>query len=346
MYKPRLSGSHRDMGFHYGSMLRKKGVDLFSILPRTQQRLEMGRACMDYCRGIYPQIVDEIEGMAEGLDLPELEFATFILTAGAYSFEVGCTAFAFRGGKDVYVTRNHDMFVQLKKTTEATLCRPEEGAWFLAHGDGLIGKEDGINEHGFAVGMTFVAPTAIRPGMNFMVLVRWLLETCSTVAEGLEKLATVKVVTSQCLLLADSSGDMAVVELSPDARAVRRAGPGEEFIVATNQFNDPSMRIYDNRPIPNWYHTTDRFETVTSALATATDRDRLLGPKIASGRTPGFVCGYERSLKFDTLWSVCYCLNDLSVLRAEGNPARVRFKEDRRLVGAIERRTRTRPSKT
>ena len=45
----------------------------------------------------------------------------------------------------------------------------------------------------------------------------------------------------------------------------------------------------------------------------------------------GFMCDYVRDENFDTVWSSVYALNDLSVYRAEGNPARAHFYEDTRL---------------
>ena len=45
----------------------------------------------------------------------------------------------------------------------------------------------------------------------------------------------------------------------------------------------------------------------------------------------GFMCDYARDENFDTVWSSVYALNDLSVYRAEGNPARAHFYEDTRL---------------
>lgn len=332
MYKPRFKGKHHEMGYRYGALLKKHHVDLTPMLTADKERLAMGKASLELCADIYPEIVAEIEGMAKGLEVDPLAFGTFLITAGAYAFDVGCTTFAYRTGEAVHFVRNHDMFVNLKKTTESALYTPENGYAFLGHGDGLIGKEDGLNAHGLAVGMTFVAPKAVAPGLNFLMMVRMLLEKCRTVDEALDLLARMPTMTSHTLVLADPTGALAAVEMAPGRMAVRTPEEGADFIVATNHFVDPEMVAYDNRPDPNWYGTLDRYDTVVRALTEEIPYTEALGQDIASGRH-GFLCQYKRHLKFDTLWSVSYHLNTLSVKRAEGNPMRARYRADNRLKG-------------
>ncbi len=134
MYKPRFKGKHHEMGYRYGALLKKHHVDLTPLLTADKERLAMGKASLELCADIYPEIVAEIEGMAKGLEVDPLAFGTFLITAGAYAFDVGCTTFAYRTGEAVHFVRNHDMFVNLKKTTESALYTPENGyAWRRAN---------------------------------------------------------------------------------------------------------------------------------------------------------------------------------------------------------------------
>lgn len=330
MYKPRFKGTHYEMGNHYGKLLKKHQVDLSPLLNFNTERIDMGKKSLKICEIIYPEIIDEIRGMAEGLSVDYLKFGTFLITAGAYSFDVGCTTFAYIEDNEVYFVRNHDMFVQLRKTTESALYKPNKGNVFLGHGDSLIGKEDGINEHGLAVGMTFVAPRTIQPGLNFLMIVRMLLEKCKDVDEAIKLLENIPSMTSQCFILADSLGHLAVVEMCPDHMAVRYPKSDERFIVATNHFIKKEMKKFDCKPEENWYSTLDRYDTVTKNLQNRRDYSRELGIEIASGKR-GFLCQYDKKLSFDTLWSVSYHLNTLSIKRAEGNPRRAKYKFDYRL---------------
>lgn len=53
--------------------------------------------------------------------------------------------------------------------------------------------EDGINEYGLAVGLTFIYPTVIKPGFNAGMLVRYLLEKCKTTNEALDLLKCISI---------------------------------------------------------------------------------------------------------------------------------------------------------
>ena len=45
----------------------------------------------------------------------------------------------------------------------------------------------------------------------------------------------------------------------------------------------------------------------------------------------GFMCQYDKSLNFETVWSSIFDLDSLVIYRAEGNPRRCKFINDERL---------------
>ncbi len=336
MYKPRFKGTHYDAGLHYGKLLRLKGVKLESLLKFTDEQVHMGTESLKICQEVYPEIMDEIKGMAKGLNLDETLFGIFIITIGAYDSSIGCTTFCYKSENDLYFVRNHDMFTTLKKVTEAAVYRLESAHYFLAHGDGLIGKEDGINEHGLAVGINFVSSKVRKPGLNFFIMVRMILEKCATVQEAILLLQKTPSLTAHNIMLLDRTGDMAVVEMCSEKVSIRRP-EGRPYMVSTNHFNCEDLKQYDHRPEENWYYTKDRYSTVERLLQDSVQKDRTFGIDLAKGQH-GFVCQYEKELGFDTLWSVSYQLRDLSIARAEGNPSRVKYKFDTRLKWAMSKR--------
>lgn len=335
MYKPRLKGSHYEMGHHYGALLYKNGVRLDELVAFDDEKLSFGIESLNICEKVYPNIIDEIKGMADGMHLSYESLGTFIITAGAFAFDIGCSNLAIKTEEGVFFGRNHDMFTVLKKTTETVLCRPDHGYYFVGQGDALIGKEDGVNEHGLAVGMNFVSPRAVKPGLNFLMMVRMLLETCKTTKEGIELLKTLPCMTSHNIMLVDDSGDMAVVEMCSERMRVRY--PETHYMTSTNHFNHPEMLAYENRPEDNWFMTKDRLRTMDDALETL-KTVRLMDIKdILSGRK-GNLCHYDKRLKFDTLWSFCAELSTLTIERTDGNPSRARFKKETRLDWAMKKR--------
>lgn len=53
--------------------------------------------------------------------------------------------------------------------------------------------DDGVNEYGLAVGLTFVYPKVRKYGFNAGMLVRYILEKCQTTQEALSFLKSVPI---------------------------------------------------------------------------------------------------------------------------------------------------------
>ncbi len=337
MYHPRLKGTHHEMGLHYGSLLHSKGVSFESFIQLNEEQIEFGKKSLAILKKHTPEIVDELFGMAEGQHISPERFSYNLLTAGVFSKEIGCSCACYQLGEDFIFARNHDMFSYLKKTTESALYRPDGRYIFLAQSDAIVGKEDGINEKGLAVGMNFVAPKSIKPGINFLFAIRHILENFETVSECIDWLKSIPLSSTQNFILMDRTGNMCVVEACPEKMVVRRA-ENQPFIVSANHFISPEMLDYDNAPKENWYRTKTRYETLTTALTQVdvkTDSIQF-GKELLSGKY-GFVCNYERKIKFETLWSLVVRVNDLKIFRAEGNPMKAKYKEDTRLDWGISK---------
>lgn len=338
MYHPRLKGSHYDMGYKYGDILYKGGVNFDAVIRLREEQLQFGLKSIEICKDIYPEIIEELKGITDGLRYSFEKFACFLLSAGVFDYNFSCTCFCMKSENEIIFGRNHDMFTELRKTTESVLCQPKKGHIFLGQGDALIGKEEGVNEHGLAVGFTYVRPKQHRPGLNFLFIIRYLLEKCANVDEALRELKKIPVSSSQNILLVDKSGDMAVIEACSERYVVRRPRCNENYLVISNNFTHADMLQYDGSPEVNWYHSQTRYETVVNALKAGEKEYSLdYARKILSGEL-GFICQYEKKLKFDTLWSSVVSLNDLKIYRAEGNPSKAKFIQDTRLDWAMNRK--------
>jgi len=337
MYHPRLQGTHYDMGLHYGSLLYKNGVSFDSVIQLTDAQTVFGIASLRICETIIPNICEEIKGLAEGLHFSYEKFAAWLLSMYGFGDEHGCTCFCFQAAGKTVFARNSDMFPSLKPTSESILYRPEPGYIFLGHSTAMVSIEDGINENGLAAGMTFLLSKQMKPGLHSGFLIRHILETCRTVNEAVNLLNALPISSTQNIVLADKTGDMAVVECNSQKIAIRRPVDGKNFLVAANHFVDNAMQNEHANPVPNWYHSNERYETVNEALS----KDEIVysvnyAQEILSGKH-GFMCQYEKDLNFDTLWSVVYDLQDLQVLCAEGNPSKTKYKEDTRLLWGISK---------
>jgi predicted choloylglycine hydrolase len=341
MYHPMVKGSYYEIGAHYGAVLRKHG---FKLQAQTEEKLKFGRASEPEVKRIFPEVLEEISGFAQACELQYEHFAAFMFGIGAFKPQPDCSVFATATDSRVLFGRNYDFFYSFKDYTESTLTLPENGYFSIGQSDVFIGKEDGINEKGLAVAMTGVESPIIKPGISFCLAVRCILDKCSTTAEAVRILSEAKLTSANNFLIADKTGELAVVETSPTRSRVRKPEVGQNFVVCTNHFVHPDMQEIENteeRKRSNW-DTLPRYAQISNALRSAGEICNLKDvQKILSDHT-GYVCSHQHKIKLGTLWSLAASLEQPRILRAEGHPCRAGFKEDLRLQKVLSLRSRIR----
>ena len=172
----------------------------------------MLRTCMPELVGVYDRLVD----LAGGGDVA----ARMLSLYRPPPYLAGCSQAAIAGPGPVLV-RNYDYApTRFEGVVQAT-------AWgkhrVIGMSDCLWGLLDGMNDAGLAVSLTFGGRRVLGDGFGIPVVVRYLLETCATVAEAREALAHVPVNLAHNLTLVDCSGEAATVLISPDRAPVWRA---------------------------------------------------------------------------------------------------------------------------
>ena len=346
MYHPRLRGSHYKMGHHYASLIYKHGFRISQLPKLSAKALDFGRRSEKIVSGYFPEILEEIKGFAAGCHGSYDFIVSFLLNIGIEKYQIPkCSAFAAFNGSDVFFGRNHDYSPAFKKFTESCLVSPEGGYSFIGQSDVFIGKCDGVNEKGLAIGTAFVAGKTPKPGVNFEIANRYVLEKCATVQESATALSKFQFSTSQNFLLTDKSGDMAVVEACSERIRIRKPENGG-FIVSTNNFLHSDMQKMEQNHDRNWFNSETRYRSIYDVLKQLNgDIDLLTVQRILSGHY-GFVCQYDKSTSIDTLWSFASNLKELNILRAEGNPSKTKFKNDSRLSDEIEKRNKTKKNHT
>lgn len=188
-----------------------------------------------------------------------------------------------------------------------------------------------MNEHGFVAAMTFAVPkiTEIKPGLNSVFLVRYLLEKCRTVDEGISAIQRLPVSSNCNILIADKTGRMAVVECNPFEKHVRAPQTnefGNQFVITVNSLLSPEMEKHKAGE-ENSFFSKDRYQTAETALLRLKERPIETAKAILSGKC-GFMCQYVKELNFDTIWATIFNLSDLKIYRAEGNPNKKSFVSD------------------
>lgn len=204
-------------------------------------------------------------------------------------FVTGCSQAAWVGDSPLLI-RNYDYPVT--RLEGLLLYTQWTGRRVIGMSDCLWGLLDGVNEDGLAVSLTFGGRPAIGDGFAVSLIVRYLLEVCSSVAEGCEVLARVPVHASQNITLVDAAGDFITAYISPDRPARFVDTP-----VTTNHQDSVAWPAYEQL-----VHSVKRERRLLQLLAdpamtTAALREAFFEPPL-----------YSRSYAVGagTLYNACY----------------------------------------
>ena len=332
MYHGRFKKSHYEAGYKWGSLLCKNGkiIDRSPTFSITKERRIFVEDCMPIYEKYYPEILEEIRGVADGQKSRYEDFCVFLFSMYCFEFSGHCTCFAFKDKNNLIFGRNSDFLVSLEELYMNCLYKLDGVYGFNGNTTAFIEMEDGINEYGLAVGLTFIYPKVIKAGFNSGMLVRYLLEKCKTTDEAIISLKTLPIASQQTFTVADNNGEIAVVECNCNHIEVIRPTEHNGFVAAANTFISSKMDKYNKHNIDNW-QSDERYSVACNALEKNTNHfSAELAMNILSGKY-GFMCQYERKKGADTVWSVVYDIKNKKIFRAEGNPSRKKFREDSRM---------------
>jgi predicted choloylglycine hydrolase len=185
-----------------------------------------------------PELLGTYEQLVELAGGGELE-ARMLSLYRPPGFVVGCSQGAWARDDDGPVlVRNYDY--------PATRL---EGIVYLSHWSGmrvigmsdcLWGLLDGINEAGLAVSLTFGGRRDVGDGFAIPLVVRYLLETCETVAQARAALARIPVHAAQNVTVLDRRGEFLTAYVGPG-----RAPQFLPLAVATNHQGRLEWPAYD-----------------------------------------------------------------------------------------------------
>ncbi len=342
MYHPRFKGTHYEMGVKMGSIFKKNNVVFPISLDPFQTKF--GKESGKLLNQFFPEVVEEIKGITDTIGYNNQLFTSWMMCMGCCldisngdCIEVrGCTAFSFVHNNKVYYGRDNDLPPFLKKISKSIYYKPKNKNSFILNTSSFVNGEEGINQYGLVSAMTFVLPKLeeIKPGLNSVFLVRYILENCKTVSEGIEALKKLPIASSCNILLTDRSKKMVVVECIPlkiNVRNPLKNKNDEKFVITVNQFSSKEMWNHDASN-HNIYFSKLRYQTAYNALKNIEYDDSVKHAKAILSGKHGFMCQYDKSLNFKTIWSSVFDISDSKIYRAEGDPKRVKYIEDKRMV--------------
>lgn len=345
MYHLRLKGDHYQMGVKRGAIFQKARISFPLHLDDFQ--LKHGKESEKILKEYFPEVCEEIRGVSDTIGVDYIYFASWMLCMGCCMYNIeenisveirGCTAFAYSKNGRVIYGRNNGLPPYLRNGSKSELYSPKNGNRFNITTSSFINGEEGLNEHGLAVAMTFVMtkPEKIKAGFNSCFIVRYLLEKASNTEEAISLLIDLPVASNCNILLADRTGSMVVIECAPTIKRIRKAEECDSgnIVCTVNSFPTDEMKPYDDANGDD-YNSSKRYSVVLDSFANHIKGDLIESTKCLLKGDYGFMCQYDNELGFETVWSSIFDLESLVIFRAEGDPRRKKFITDNRLHDII-----------
>ena len=175
MYHGRFKGTHYEAGFKWGELLYKNNniISNKHTFIITEERKKFANQCLIIYEKYYPEILEEIKGIADGQKDSYENLYTFLLSMYCFEFNNHCTCMALKDNNNIILGRNSDFLVELEKLYMNCLYKLNNVYSFNGNTTAFVEMEDGINEYGLAIGLTFIYPKIINIGLNAGIIDNW-----------------------------------------------------------------------------------------------------------------------------------------------------------------------------
>jgi predicted choloylglycine hydrolase len=272
-----------------------------------------------YC----PGIGQELQGAADALGVP-IEDIAFL--GGKPMSGSHCSHFAILAS----ASKDHHLLVGQNEDCgpgdlDLRLCttRVQEKAAHIGFSDMILGRVQGMNEHGLCITTSWGTPGAWPDGkgLPYFVVVRAVLDRCQSVEDALDVIAGMPIAWSTNYIVTDRGGRAALIEVAGAHRGVKRIGPGssDPFLWATNHYTLPAMIPHDIRRMRQ---SVLRHQAIASRLKRSVPhvaKNTIRG--ILSEPMPEGVCMHHYSDGLGTLWSMIFDVTDTTVDICFGAPS-------------------------
>ena len=296
--------------------IRRRGIDLLGEIPfpLTQDRFDFALSCLPLYERYYPQIIMEIQNLAQGLKVEERILFALFFSMYAIIPAAHCSCVAVRDNENVFLGRNSDFYIHMKDLNSHFIY---DG--YYGNSTAFLELEDGRNKAGLAIGFTSVFPHNPKPGLNSGLILRLLLEKTDSVKSAIEILESIPIASSQTYMLADKSGHIAYVECSSEHMEVMEYKEGRRYLISTNRFILPGMLPCSITVDDDW-NAEARHESIEAVLlrSSSWSLDTIRASLISAS-------SYDITTGHDTVWSILEDMNAEQSYLCEGNPSRDDF---------------------
>ncbi len=247
-------GTHREVGLQIGTQCKEGLQGMFAglrdDLPKGatwSAMLEQSRAYLAPSQKVYPQYVEELEGIAEGADVP---FEDVFLTICEELWEDfawrGCTDMAARGKATAdgttLVAHTNDLLPGAE--SRLVLLKVQAGGEpeFLGVSVGGIAISAGYNAAKISLTGNQLDSNDVRPGVPRLLVVRAILGS-RTLSEAMTHCLLPNRASSYNNVLADGSGE--VYSMEGSATDLEAIYISDDVMAHANHYVAPSMRRFE-----------------------------------------------------------------------------------------------------
>lgn len=309
-------GSNYEIGFIQGSRMEKDGkYQLLQFLTSESDAATAESILKETSNGF----LEEIQGLAAGLKIDE-NSAIKMFSGYDLSFpSMGCTALA----TDNFYIRNYDFSPDIFDH-RLVFTRPEQGYASVGFSQQVVGRLDGMNEHGLVVGLHLVNEGDKAKGLMSTTIVRLVLENCKNVDEAVDLIISLPHGYCYNYSLMDQQGNKCLVEASPEKQVVKKQTP----LMCTNHFETEELQDKNRVYIDGSRRRKKTLQELTATTITPDDAFYQFNDE----KSPLFYTDYQKF--FGTLYTVVYLPETLEMtVGIGGNATPVKFSFAKWLQG-------------
>ncbi len=249
-----VRGSYREVGMEIGrqcaEQIQKRFANRRNRIPvgaTWEKMLEQGQLYLAFSRAVYPQYLEELEGIADGAQVPfEEVFLSMCEELWEASAWRGCTDMAARGPAtsdgSTLMAHTNDLLPHQEERLVILKVKAADEPEFLGVSPGGIAISAGYNAAGISLTGNQLDSNDVRPGVPRLLVVRAILGS-RTLSEAMTHCLLPQRASSYNNVIADKSGEVYSMEGSAtDCEAIYIS---DDVMAHANHYIAPSMRGFE-----------------------------------------------------------------------------------------------------
>lgn len=250
-----VNGTHREVGRQIGEQcqpqIQRMLTQLWGDLPAGVSRHDMllqSKIYLQYSQAIYPQYIEELEGIAEGAEASFEEIFLSMceeLWEGA-AWKKGCTDMAARGRATLdgstLIAHTNDLLPESEDNLVILKIQTADEPELLAVSSGGVGISAGFNAAKISLTGNQLDQNDIRPGVPRLLVVRAILGS-KHLSEAMDHCLLPQRASSYNNVIADANGEVYSMEGSTtDCEALYIE---DDILAHSNHYLSSAMRLFE-----------------------------------------------------------------------------------------------------